>query len=317
MKKMIALGIAITLTLGLGGCNWFAPAETETTTEPETKVMDEKPVTSEIVDTEDYIYDKQTGELLNANTDEVLYENPDHPDLVLYVLGLDGDKLILFKTGSDNSPGPGFAYEVWFSEPVADSLYYLDLKNPEKGLMTYVVPEAKKEQERVKLENFVNQFDEEGPAEPLLYSTDGVDTTVTKDESTFDLSAEHFEAMADECGTTYDADHFVNLVDDYANTPKYTYSFKYNGESQDPDTFTVTVLLNRMEYANLDEVKADFDQCFAGGDMYPIAVTNSLILFESSCGTGFDDGSGNPNGCAEIKDVVGPTLELNSQYGSL
>jgi hypothetical protein len=66
-----------------------------------------------------------------------------------------------------------------------------------------------------------------------------------------------------------------------------------------------------MEYATIDSVKKDFDQCYAGGDMYPTAMNSKWLLFVNSCGTGFDDGSGKPNGCQEVRTIVEPTLKLN------
>lgn len=305
MRKLFTLGIIATLALGLSGCIEANPPENLEKEDP--VVVEETVVETEIKDTTDYTYDKTTGELTAVEDGTVLYENPNHPNMVLHVLGLDGDKLIVFETGNDNSPGPGFIHEVWVSETVAKDLYFLDVTDPEEGLNSYTVPQYKIDKESVLLD-YYSVYD------VLLYSTEGVDVEVTSDKTAFDYTAAQLESMADECGTAYEEGYFDDLVETYANTPKFTYEFKYDGESQDPDTYTVTVLVDRMEYGtDLDAVKADFDQCFAGGDMYPVDVAYNHIIFESSCGSGFDDGSGLPNGCADVKEVVEPTLEVNPE----
>ncbi|MFC1600068.1 hypothetical protein ACFL3T_03515 [Patescibacteria group bacterium] len=304
MRKLITLGIIATLALGLTGCDLLNPAETEPI-EPAVIEEIEKPVVeTKIVDTTDYAYDREDGALSLIETDKVLYVNEDNDNTNLSILGLDGKKLIVYKIAIDNSPGPGFIHEVWLADYVAKDIYYLDLADTEKGLLPYTVPEYKIELERTLLDRFM-------VGEVLLYSTEGVDVKVTTSNSAFDLTAETLESMADECGTQYEEDHFTNLVEAYENTPKYTYEFKYDGESQEPDTYTVTVLINRMEYTTLDDVSQDFEQCFAGGDMYPIGFAYDHIIFASGCGTGFADGSDLPIGCAEIKEVVEPTLEIN------
>ncbi len=301
MRKMITMGIIATLALGLSGCIEADPIVVE---EP---VVKDPVVETKIVDTEDYTYNKQTGELTAVKSGEVLYETPNHPNTVLDVLGLDGDKLIVFETGNDNSPGPGFIHEVWISDRAAESIYYLDLSDPEKGLFSYVIPEYKIDEEQKLLENF-------NAGGVLLYSTAGSSANVSTSNSTFDYTAETLESMADECGTAYEEGYFADLVEDYANTPKYTYEFKYNGDSQDPGIYTVTVLIDRKEYGtNLAAVKADFDQCFAGGDMYPINVAYNHIIFVSSCGSGINDGSDDPIGCADIRKVIEPTLGINPE----
>lgn len=149
--------------------------------------------------------------------------------------------------------------------------------------------------------------------EPLLYSTEGVDVQFSKEEGTFDYTVEQLESLAAECGTVHEVGYLETLVKAYENTSKAMYKFKYEGDSQESDTFIATLLPNRMEYASLDEVKKDFDQCYAGGDMYPTAMNMKWILFINSCGTGYSDGSGNPIGCQVVREVVEPTLELSGE----
>jgi len=151
----------------------------------------------------------------------------------------------------------------------------------------------------------------EESAEPLSYSTNGVSVSVSKETKTFDYTADQLALMAQECGNDQSKNYFNNLVSKFSGTTKIIYNFKYTGESQGSDTFTVTLLPNKAGYSSLDEFKNDFDQCYAGGDAYPTMLNDNWLLFVNSCGTGFDDGSGKPIGCQEVRDVVEPTLKLN------
>jgi hypothetical protein len=117
--------------------------------------------------------------------------------------------------------------------------------------------------------------------------------------------------MAEECGNNQTASYFSNLVSKFSGATKTVYNFKYTGTSQESDTFVVTLLPNKAGYSSLDQFKKDFDQCYAGGDAYPTMLNSDWLLFVNSCGTGFDDGSGKPIGCQEVRDVVEPTLKLN------
>jgi hypothetical protein len=173
--------------------------------------------------------------------------------------------------------------------------------------------DTQKEEISKKEDQQVKQVVKEEDVEPLLYSTKGVNVKFSKEIATFDYTAAQLWAMADECGSTHEERYFERLVAAYKDTSKTMYKFKYNGDSQESDTFIATVLQNRMEYASLDGVKKDFDLCAAGGDMYPTAMNSRFILFVNSCGTGFDDGSDKPVGCEEVRKVVEPTLKLNPE----
>lgn len=149
------------------------------------------------------------------------------------------------------------------------------------------------------------------PTGPLSYSTGALSTTVSKLTGSFDYTSEQLASMAEECGNSQAPSYFEDLVSKFSDADKIRYKFKYSGESQESDTFIVTVLPNKAGYSSLDEFKKDFDQCVAGGDAYPTMLNSDWLLFVNSCGTGFDDGSGKPIGCQEIRDVVEPTLNLN------
>ncbi|MFA6090129.1 MAG: hypothetical protein WC755_09810, partial [Candidatus Woesearchaeota archaeon] len=150
--------------------------------------------------------------------------------------------------------------------------------------------------------------------EPLSYSITGVTATVSKETIAFNYSADQLEAMADECGTKHsDPNYFEFLVSQFKNTTKTIYNFKYTGASQQSDTFIVSLLPNKCGYSSIEQFKKDFDICSAGGSEYPKMLNNNWLVFINSCGTGFDDGSGKPHGCDEIKEKIEPTLKLNKE----
>lgn len=147
--------------------------------------------------------------------------------------------------------------------------------------------------------------------EPLSYSTTGVSVSVSKNTAPFDYTAEQLKSMADECGSKYNADYFNQLVTKFSGASKIIYNFKYNGTSQNSDTFVVTLLPNRAGYTSLEQFKKDFDICAAGEGVYPKMFNSKWLLFINSCGSGSDDASGRPIGCQKVQDVVEPTLKLN------
>ena len=152
---------------------------------------------------------------------------------------------------------------------------------------------------------------EEPSKEPLTYSTSGVSASVSKETESFSYTADQLVSMAQECGNDQTESYFSNLVSKFSGATKTVYNFKYTGASQGSHTFVVTLLPNEAGYSSLNEFKKDFDQCYAGGDAYPKMLNSDWLLFVNSCGTGFDDGSGKPIGCQEVRDVVEPTLKLN------
>lgn len=142
-------------------------------------------------------------------------------------------------------------------------------------------------------------------ADALSYQIDEqapVEVAVTTSE--FDYTADQLLAMAEECGSQKDLDYFTELTDTFSNTQKQVYTFTYTEMAQSPLDYVVTVMPNTANYQTLDEFKADFDTCAAGGQAYPAEVTANSLMFVSACGTGFDDGSGNPVGCSEVVDAI-------------
>lgn len=153
--------------------------------------------------------------------------------------------------------------------------------------------------------------------EPISFSMTGVSATVVKKTALFGYTAKGLEEAASECNSKHDAGYFDTLISKFSGTIKTFYNFKYLDASQGSGTFVVTLLPNKAGYTSLDQFKKDFDICAAGGDMYPKMLdypkmlNSNWLLFATSCGSGFDDGSGRPNGCDEVKKVVEPTLKLN------
>lgn len=151
----------------------------------------------------------------------------------------------------------------------------------------------------------------EEPTDPLLYSIDGVSTSVSKKIAMFDYTVDQLKGAAKDCGSKHDTNYFDQLVPKFSNTTKIIYNFKYTGASQESDTFTVTLLQNKAGYTSLEQFKKDFDICAAGGDAYPMNLNSNWLLFVSSCGSGVDDGSGRSVGCDKVRQVVEPSLKLN------
>jgi len=150
------------------------------------------------------------------------------------------------------------------------------------------------------VKEIVKTFTLEELTEPLSYSTIGVDVSLVKNSAAFDLSAKQLKDAADECGSQHADGYFDELVSEFSGAEVVHYNFTYIGDSQESDTFRVTLIPNKS------------DICSAGGDSYPTMLNIDWLVFESSCGSGFDDGSGKPVGCQVVKDVVASSLKLNS-----
>ena len=124
-------------------------------------------------------------------------------------------------------------------------------------------------------------MEEKKKAELISYSLEGVSASVTKGKVLSDYTAEKFESLATECGVTHEEGYLADLASKFKGTYKVTYDFKYADESQDPDTYTITLLPNKAEYKTLEEFKKDFDQCSGGGDAYPTMLNDNWLLFKS------------------------------------
>ena len=115
-----------------------------------------------------------------------------------------------------------------------------------------------------------------------------------------------------ECGTNHPLSYYHGLLDKFSKTDvgvKYAFSYIASKQNQEPYPVEIFVLPNKLGYSTLKQFKSDYDTCAAGG-VYPQLVNNNFLLFESSCSTGVDDGSGRPHGCSEVQDFIDPTLKL-------
>lgn len=144
---------------------------------------------------------------------------------------------------------------------------------------------------------------------PLTYEVDDSLVSVELGGEVFVPTIAEFRAMKQECGDP-DPDNrrLSELVDAFTGEQMYRYRFTPFAPHQDPGTFIVSVLPNKFGYESLETVRADFDQCYAGGDRYPRDVNDDWIMFVGGCGTGFSDDSGLPIGCMEAFRLVSPTL---------
>lgn len=150
-----------------------------------------------------------------------------------------------------------------------------------------------------------------GPSDPLLtYSTKGISVEDSTETVPFDYTVDQLVSMSKECGNNQTESYFSNLVSQFNGTTKTLYTFTYQGETQDSASFIVTLLPNKAGYSSLDQFGKDFAQCFAAGNAHPTMMNDDWLLFTSTCGSGFDDGSGRPHGCDEVRDVIYPTLKL-------
>jgi len=143
------------------------------------------------------------------------------------------------------------------------------------------------------------------------YSDEGNNFLVT---ANYIVVKEYFDAAqlagnSQECGNDATVEYFDNLLADYSDKDAGTqYMFHYPDASQDPKSWVVTVIPNKIGYEDFDSFKNDFDLCFADGEAYPSMFSGDHLLFVSSCGSGYDDGSGLPNGCQEMRKIIEPTI---------
>jgi len=139
--------------------------------------------------------------------------------------------------------------------------------------------------------------------QPITY-TEHADVSVAQELGAFDYSQDDLEALAKECGREIDKEKIQQVISTYGSSNKIIYNFTYAKPSQAPKSYKLTILPNLMNFTDIEQVKEIFDVCSAGGDAYPTELNNEWLIFEGSCGTGFDDGSGLPNGCLKAKELI-------------
>ncbi len=150
--------------------------------------------------------------------------------------------------------------------------------------------------------------------QPLSFKTDTPKISAVRElDGVFNYQVAELQARADACGTSYSESYFENLVAKFKQAPKIFYTFKYrsaNASNSDESVYSVTILPNKPGYKNLAEFKKDFNLCGAGGVDNPFMMNKDWLLFVSSCGSGFDDGSGRINSCEAARKIIEPSLKL-------
>jgi hypothetical protein len=155
--------------------------------------------------------------------------------------------------------------------------------------------------------------DEDKTPKEFSYKYDKNDTDLVIKKADFRYSSSDLEALAQECGVDKGAEYYKDLQDKFKNTQEIVHEFKYKELSQNPKEYVITLLPNLPMYENIGEFQEDFNQCFAGGDAYPRMLSEDWLVFESSCGSGFDDGSDMPIGCTKVKEFVATSLSLENE----
>lgn len=140
--------------------------------------------------------------------------------------------------------------------------------------------------------------------EPISYQL-SVDANVTVNELTFgDLfTVDGLKMTSTECGVEREDGYFEDLMAKMAGETVYQYVFTYAGESQRSNSYTVDVVANAAGYDSSVTFTEDFGVCAVGG-MYPQYMNTDWLTFEAGCGSGYDDGSGLPIGCDEVKKNI-------------
>ena len=150
--------------------------------------------------------------------------------------------------------------------------------------------------------------------QPLSFKTNAPKISAVRElDGVFNYQAADLKSRADACGTSYSDNYFENLVAKFKKSPKIFYTFKYKGanaSNSDESVYSVTILPNKAGYTSLEQFKKDFNLCGAGGVDNPFMMNEKWLLFTSSCGSGFDDGSGRINSCEAARKIIEPSLKL-------
>jgi hypothetical protein len=125
------------------------------------------------------------------------------------------------------------------------------------------------------------------------------------------FTAKELSEQAIGCETGQTESYFKDLLSKFSDADiGVEYDFNYIGESQEDYPWRVTLIPNNPKYASSTDFSKDFGLCDAGGDLYPEQISDNNLMFVSSCSTGFDDGSGRPHGCGNVRAFVEPTIKL-------
>ena len=115
---------------------------------------------------------------------------------------------------------------------------------------------------------------------------------------------------AEECGTAKSREYYDEIVDTLEGVKGERVGFYPIGDYQDPSGWLVFAVPNVLGYKTMEEFKADFDVCSVGAGDYPLKMSEKVLMFGSSCGSGYDDGSGRKIACDVARKAIEPTIIL-------
>ncbi|MFA5792738.1 MAG: hypothetical protein WC897_02585 [Candidatus Gracilibacteria bacterium] len=146
--------------------------------------------------------------------------------------------------------------------------------------------------------------------EPLFYNLDSSELplSVAKTTETFsvDWDALTLKKNAQNCGVdtaTLADGYFEQIITaiEGAFQNQY-YKYVFTAKADQSETYTLMLVPNATAYKSLEEFKADFNVCDAGG-IYPIRMNNDWLMFGTACAGAYVE---EPVGitCTEIKDSL-------------
>lgn len=124
------------------------------------------------------------------------------------------------------------------------------------------------------------------------------------------FNADALKSAAQECETEFEDGYYEGMVENLQSAKAQRYVFKHEQDSTGSGQYLVTLVENKTGYESLDKFKKDFGVCAAGSEMHPTLISANWLLFVSSCGVGAGENN-KPNGCAQVEEVVAPSLKLN------
>jgi hypothetical protein len=144
---------------------------------------------------------------------------------------------------------------------------------------------------------------------PLGHFPQNID--MSKEYRSFSYTSKQLINMSVECGEIHEEGYFDKLVNKFSDSREIVYSFRHKNSNKDSRAFVVTLLPNKAGYLSLEEFKKDFNLCAAGGELYPRQLNKDWLLFVNSCGSGAGNRFEDDFSCDKVKEIVGPSLELN------
>ena len=115
---------------------------------------------------------------------------------------------------------------------------------------------------------------------------------------------------AEECSAAKSREHYEKIVDTLKGVKGERVFFYPIGDYQDPSGWDVLALPNVLGYKTMEDFKADFAACSWRAGDYPLKMSEKVLMFGSSCGSGYDDGSGRKIACNVAKEAIAPTIVL-------